>query len=289
MKTRIITGVIAVPLLLCVLLLAPDWATAILVGIISIIAAHEMLSASGEKIKPIIAALAMLYAAFITVATYFNWGIVAEVDKTTRQITSIGHVAMYVGMFAISAAFLMITAKSFRTGERVMPPLLYAVIGGYAIPLLLSSLITLRNAENGKLLVLLPFVSAFITDAGAYFTGVFFGKRKAFPNVSPKKTVEGCIGGIAIGIAAVIAYGAIAQAVTGVHASFLSLALCGIVGAVATEAGDLAFSLIKRERGIKDYGKLLPGHGGVLDRFDSMVLAAPAIHLVTLIILPFSA
>jgi CDP-diglyceride synthetase len=133
----------------------------------------------------------------------------------------------------------------------------------------LSAIVVIRWDEWGSMLVFLPFVSAFVTDAGAYFVGVFLGKRHIFPKISPKKTLEGCIGGIVFGTAAVIGFGLIFSD------NYADLALLGLFGAVATEAGDLLFSWIKRKLEIKDYGDLIPGHGGMLDRFDSMVLCAP--------------
>ncbi len=127
---------------------------------------------------------------------------------------------------------------------------------------------------------MIPFIIAFITDGGAYFTGVFFGKRHPFPAVSPKKTTEGCIGGIVTGVAAVVIFGVVLHFSAGIIVNFWAMACYGLVGGIVTELGDLAFSLIKREFGIKDYGNLIPGHGGMLDRFDSMIFAAPVISLL---------
>jgi phosphatidate cytidylyltransferase len=158
--------------------------------------------------------------------------------------------------------------------------ILITLFGGTLIPFMLSSLVSLRLMPGGHLLVLLPVISAFITDAGAYFTGRFLGKRKAFPVVSPKKTVEGCIGGLVVGVLAISIYGAIIILNTVHEVMFAALLLYGIVGAAVTELGDLAFSLIKREFNVKDYGRLIPGHGGMLDRFDSMVFTAPAMYLL---------
>ena len=152
------------------------------------------------------------------------------------------------------------------------------------IPFLLSVLIYLRNMHEGRLFLLLPFVSAFATDAGAYFTGVLIGKKKALPLVSPGKTVEGFIGGLVIGTVLMLLFGAVIILTTLYDVRFGALAIYGIIGAAVTELGDLAFSMIKREFQIKDYGKLLPGHGGMLDRFDSMVFTAPAIYLLVNVI-----
>ena len=161
---------------------------------------------------------------------------------------------------------------------------MFALFAGTLVPLMLSSLVSLKIMPDGRLLVLLPIISAFVTDAGAYFTGKFVGKRKAFPHISPKKTVEGCIGGLAVGVASMPIYGAILILTTYHGIVFWALIIYGLAGGVLTELGDLAFSLIKREYNIKDYGRLLPGHGGILDRFDSMVFTAPAIYLLAAVI-----
>jgi len=162
-----------------------------------------------------------------------------------------------------------------------------ALAAGVLIPYLLTSLISLKSMPYGHLLVLLPVVATVITDSGAYFTGVTIGKRKAFPNISPNKTVEGYIGGTIAGILAMLLYGLILSLITTLTISFPVLILYGVLGAVMTELGDLAYSLIKRKCGIKDYGKLIPGHGGALDRFDSMILCGPTMYLLVVFIPAF--
>lgn len=182
---------------------------------------------------------------------------------------------------------LLIAFELFRAGKdakSVAMRFFVPLLGVLPIPLALSSLYWLRIMPWGHLLVLLPIVVTFLTDSGAYFVGVFMGKRKAFPNVSPNKTVEGCVGGIVIGTIGVLAYGLIIQYFTDITFSIPTLLILGIVGSVITEAGDLAFSLLKRKLGIKDYGNLIPGHGGMLDRFDSMIFSAPAMYLLLLMI-----
>jgi len=155
---------------------------------------------------------------------------------------------------------------------------------GIFIPLFLSALITLKSMPYGHLLVLLPVISAVFTDSGAYFTGVSIGKNKIFPVISPNKTAEGFIGGIIIGTLAIVIYGAILENSTPLNIIIPAIAVYGFIGAIVTELGDLLFSLIKRKCNIKDYGKLIPGHGGILDRLDSMILCAPTIYLLVTLI-----
>ena len=148
---------------------------------------------------------------------------------------------------------------------------------GFAIPWAFSGLYGLRMLEGGYLLVLTPLVAAFCSDSLALFTGMALGRHKLAPLVSPHKTVEGAAGGLVGGMAGMAIFCLVYRAITGVN---LGLPLCvalGLLGALLGELGDLSFSAVKRQYGIKDYGRLLPGHGGVLDRFDSVLFAAPVL------------
>ena len=126
----------------------------------------------------------------------------------------------------------------------------------------------------GRVRMTLPFVIAFSSDSGAYFVGTYLGKRKLVPHISPKKTVEGAIGGIAAGGLSALLYGVVLH-LCGFGVNLLSLTGFGLVGSVVSQLGDLTFSAFKRQYDIKDYGRILPGHGGVLDRFDSIYYLAP--------------
>ena len=134
--------------------------------------------------------------------------------------------------------------------------------------------------EQGRFLVLLPVICAFLTDGGAYFAGIFLGRHRGVTRVSPNKSIEGYIGGILSGAIFLLIYGVLLEQFAGLDASLPVLAVYGLVGSAVTELGDLSFSFVKRQFGVKDYGDLLPGHGGMLDRFDSMVFAAPTLMLL---------
>ena len=157
---------------------------------------------------------------------------------------------------------------------------LVCLFGGVIIPLALAALVELRCLEYGKYLVLLAVLLTFVTDAGAYFAGVFLGRHRGVTQVSPNKSVEGYIGGFVSGVAFALLYGLVAGEIARVPVDLLSLALCGLFGALATEVGDLAFSFVKRQYGVKDFGHLLPGHGGMLDRFDSMLFCGPVVLFI---------
>jgi phosphatidate cytidylyltransferase len=160
--------------------------------------------------------------------------------------------------------------------------MLTVLFAGCIIPYFLSVMVNLKMLENGRLYVLLPVLVTMISDSGAYFCGVYLGKRKAFPHVSPNKTVEGCVGGLLSSVVGLLLYGLILTW-CGVPVSFTAILIIAVLGNIATQLGDLAFSLVKRFYGVKDYGKLVPGHGGMLDRFDSLIFAAPAVYLLVLI------
>ena len=147
------------------------------------------------------------------------------------------------------------------------------------LPLALGSVLRIRLMDSGIVLVLLPFLASWLTDTFAYFTGKAIGKHHIVPHISPKKTLEGCIGGTVLCTAASLALVPIAKSIWNVELSMPVLALIMCLASILSQFGDLSMSYIKRGVGIKDYGKLMPGHGGVLDRFDSVLFAAPVVEL----------
>lgn len=151
------------------------------------------------------------------------------------------------------------------------------IIGAY------SAVIVLRDTAPqtaGKFVYLIPFLFGWVTDTFAYFTGRLFGKHKLIPAVSPKKTVEGAIGGAVCCALVAVLYGFLTNLWFEASPNYLVLGLSGLVIAVVSQVGDLAMSAIKRQYGIKDYGKLLPGHGGLLDRFDSCMAVTVVLALI---------
>jgi phosphatidate cytidylyltransferase len=127
---------------------------------------------------------------------------------------------------------------------------------------------------------MIPFIIAWLSDSGAYFAGRTFGQRKLAPVISPKKTVEGMVGGILCAMVGMVLYMVILNLVFGFEVNYLYALVYGLGGSLCGVFGDLCFSVIKRQTGIKDYSKLIPGHGGMLDRFDSMSFAAPTMWVL---------
>lgn len=160
--------------------------------------------------------------------------------------------------------------------------------GGIIFPMFFSTLLVLRQMEYGQVLVLLPMVVTFSSDTGAYFLGVTLGKHRGITKVSPNKSLEGYIGAFLCGTFACYLYAVILEHFFQIPANPMNFAIYGLFGSFMTVLGDLSFSLIKRKTDIKDYGTIIAGHGGILDRFDGMTLSAPTIWLLLQMFQPFS-
>ena len=184
------------------------------------------------------------------------------------------------GMMGVIIAFMLFmfvyvfTYPRFHA-EQVMP----AFFGVVYLAVMLSFIYLTRNLLDGKFLVWLIFLCSWGCDTCAYCVGMLIGKHKMAPILSPKKSVEGGVGGVAGAALLGVIY---AAATKGPMAEY---ALICAVGALISMVGDLAASAIKRNQGIKDYGKLIPGHGGILDRFDSVIFTAPAIYFLAKLVL----
>ncbi len=158
----------------------------------------------------------------------------------------------------------------------------FAAFTGFVyVAVLLSFLYRIRVEDNGMLLLWLVFIGTWGSDTCAYCFGCLFGKHKAFPVLSPKKSVEGCIGGVAgTALIAGVYAACLNRFVEGAEVSVIVFVIIGMLASIVSQIGDLAASAMKRNYEIKDYGKLIPGHGGILDRFDSIIFTAPLVYLM---------
>lgn len=164
-----------------------------------------------------------------------------------------------------------------RPGERPLERIVYSLFGLLYVPWLLGYFLLLRyspDAGDGLLYFALPLLATFAADIGGYFGGHFFGRRKLAPEVSPGKTVEGAVGGLAFSFVTVLVMTQLTQIWSPLDALLYSVLVAG-----ASQLGDLAESLLKRALKTKDSGSSLPGHGGFLDRLDSLLFAVPATYL----------
>ena len=260
MKTRIITALVGLPVLIYLLLWAPLWAFGVAMGLVCTLAAYELLHMALGK-TPRRLYVSVMLCAFILPVMFslgleFSWGM--GVLLFLFFLLSVEQMVSYSGHWRINLEMIAVS-----------------MLAGGVMPLMLSTLGRIGLIEKvGRVRMMLPFVIAFSSDTGAYFAGTFLGKHKLVPHISPKKTVEGAVGGVAAGGLFSLAYGLILQkACFGVN--LLSLTAFGLIGSVVAQLGDLTFSAFKRQYSIKDYGSILPGHGGVLDRFDSIYYLAP--------------
>ena len=271
MGKRILVAVIFVPILFVIMVFLPPVVWTVVVAFIAAMAAHELLRATGEgKITMPMQAVAIVSAVAIPFGAWLGWSSIV--------------IPACAFVVAVVAFWCAIHAYDENGAVIGVYQVLLTVFGGALIPAALSSLVTLKCMEQGRYMVLLAVILAFITDGGAYFAGVFLGKHRGITKVSPNKSLEGYIGGFVTGIVFAVVYGLIVSAITGLPVNYLSRVLIGLFGALVTELGDLAFSFIKRQYGVKDYGNLLPGHGGMLDRFDSMLFCGPVVLFVVTLI-----
>ncbi|MBQ6996999.1 MAG: phosphatidate cytidylyltransferase [Oscillospiraceae bacterium] len=263
MKTRVLTAAIAVPVLLVILLALPKLVAAIVLGLMCALASYELLSATGflKHIRLVIYSSVM--ALLVPVWSYLGSSIVWA----------------NAGILVFCAA--VFTEMMLNHIKLRFDRIAVCFVAGVVIPYLFSSIVRIHIADGtGRFFVLIPLIIAFISDSGAYFVGLYLGRRKLAPAISPNKTVEGAIGGLIASVLGMLLYMFILDIAFGFKVNYLAVIVYGIVCAAAGVFGDLCFSVIKRQAGIKDYGTLIPGHGGILDRFDSMVIIAPLVEFL---------
>lgn len=196
-------------------------------------------------------------------------------DLTLRAGNQVYYLPVLIGAMMLFMACYVVSFPKFRSEQIIM-----LVFGLVYVTTMLSFVYQTRMLEKGIFLVWLIFVGAWGSDTCAYCVGKLIGKHKMPSKLSPNKTIEGCIGGV-IGAALIgLIY---AAALRTAHQTWIAFALIGAVSSVISQIGDLTASAIKRNHDIKDYGHLIPGHGGILDRFDSIIFTAPIVYyLITL-------
>ncbi len=179
--------------------------------------------------------------------------------------------------FIVSFLLIMFNMETLKFNDTTAIMFIALLISSF-----LSTLVYLRNLdEHGFFYMILAIVcAAWVTDSFAYLVGVFFGKHKLAPLVSPKKTIEGSLGGTLFCVLFFCLFSLIYQLIYDVQFNWPLVALYGLICSIAGQFGDLSFSMVKRSYGIKDFGNILPGHGGILDRMDSLIFIAPTFYML---------
>ncbi len=262
MKTRIISAIVGLVLLAVVVCFFETIVLDIAVMALSAIAVYEMVNAVGLSKDRAFMAICVAFGAFFS----------------TQKFQAFGSL---VGFMELAFAILILIFVLSNHKEIKATDAAFVFMFTIILPKAFSVLLLFRNqgAPFSYFLALLSLAVAWLNDTCAYFSGYFFGKRKLCPEISPKKTVEGAIGGVFgdVIICSLMAYGfAVA---TGNSVNWVNFVIFLPVGAILAILGDLAASIIKRQVGIKDYGNIMPGHGGVMDRFDSWIFVAPVLYL----------
>ena len=280
MKQRLLVAAVGVPLLILVLVFLPPLATGLLAAAIAGAAAYELLHTAGKNIPPFVyiltvvtAALTVLFCArdrFLLPALYSAVYSASELDSAITFL--------YAAFAFLYVMALFLTAVCTHGLEKAMPfaSVAVCIVAAFLFPAMYSAIARLRNI--GPAFVLMPFVVAFIGDSFSMLGGMAFGHKKFAPNVSPNKTWAGFIAGPIGSALGMVLLGLVSKWLWQMELPLWYLAVTGIAANLFGQLGDLSMSLIKREAGIKDYSHIFLTHGGVLDRFDSILFIAPVVY-----------
>ena len=260
MKTRVITALVGLCVFLPLLIFSHTYAGCFLAQLLCVLSVYELTGATGLRKKWHLSLPLYLPAVGLPLLIYF--------EKTREHFFEYGALIFALTAFYILTCAVFSRGKIKPTDASVLFTMLFYSFIGF------NGIYFLRHQQKGGYLVLLLFLVPWATDIFAYFSGRLFGKHKLIPDVSPKKTVEGAVGGFVMATVITVLYGLFVGLFTSVTPNYLFLILAGVLMSLFSMVGDLVASLVKRHYGIKDYSRLLPGHGGVLDRFDSNLAAA---------------
>lgn len=263
MLKRVITGIIGFPIIALFVALGGWWLKTLLV-VLAMFGLYEIYNAFAGRLKPVHAFGFIFGFSYILLADWINLPYI------------------YTTLICLFVVCCLIAPVLFF-GRVTVSDSAQTILGFFYVPVMITTIFLTRQMRpSGIYSVWLCFIAAWGCDTGAYFTGIMLGKHKLAPELSPKKTIEGLIGGVVTATLLAVCFGYVIshfQAMKGLDMT-LFCALAGFFGAILAQFGDLSASAIKRACGIKDFGTIIPGHGGVLDRFDSVLFTAPAVYVV---------
>ena len=279
MLKRIITALVLLLIFVPALVFSHTIAFPIAAVALSVVGVFEMLKCLGFGKSKSMMIPSLLLATVIPLGTVTFYYEIPAIPATLHGYLTLAFSCCFFYMLYMFAAGLV-----FR-GTRRFSDIATSILMALYVIFSFTSVVLLRQQPHGVFLVYLVFVCPLLTDVFAYFTGIFLGRHKLLPEISPKKTVEGCIGGTVFGSLSCLLFGFIVSVIAGAFPetfetltpNYAALAVNGLIVSIFSQVGDLTTSWIKREHGVKDFGKIFPGHGGVLDRFDSVLLTAPII------------
>lgn len=258
MKKRVITAVIGVPVLFAMLYLG-GWFLFATCLVLSVIGMYEYANAFNRSLEHKI-----------------QWPFLAVLTVVLLVIMKLD---FYSVLPFVMIAMIVLLCYEILNGQTDIYRGIISFFGLMYIPVMFGFLMLFDMTKMGHFYLWMVFVIAFVTDTAAYFTGRAIGRHKMAPRISPKKTWEGAVGGLVFAAIAMVLYGLVLTYGFHVTLPLWSYGVAGLIGSVAGQCGDLTASMIKRKMGIKDFGKCLPGHGGILDRFDSILFIIPMVYL----------
>ena len=276
MKTRVTTGIGIILVAIALVALAsftPIYCIGI--AVLAVIASFELLRVFGVHKEWHLSAPAYVLSAVFPFAAYFVG------EGRAKFVLIMGAILFSFLVYLLGVAVFSHKKIKFVLVAAVYMAILYVIVS-------FTSLSLIMYVNKGIYYLGIIIISSWVCDSGAYFIGCKFGKHKLIPDVSPNKSVEGAIGGLAVSVLVNLLYGHVIKICGGAEVNYLALAILGLVLSVVAMIGDLIASLIKREYGIKDYSNLLPGHGGIVDRFDSVFPIATFLLMVSAIWPPFA-
>ncbi len=248
----------------------------ILLSLLALAAVFEMLKVLGMEKNYFLTVPAYALALAAPVVAYFFTG-----ENAIKFILVLAAVLFIYLIYLFFVAVFKQGELKFASIAEVFAAVVYIVLS-------FAALSVIRYLENGIFFLVMILIAAWGSDVFAYFTGMLIGKHKLIPKISPKKTVEGAIGGVVFATLLMLLYGFIVSLATDLTPNYIVLGISGFVLSMASQVGDLIASLIKREHNIKDYGKIFPGHGGVMDRFDSVISITTVLMVVCIVFPPFA-
>lgn len=275
-RTRLLSGVVLIVIAFTAFFVGAPLLPLILF-FISVVGYRELVKALGvsaaEQGKKFCAPEIVGY---VGITIYYLIVLLTDLDCMENNI--LYFLACLIGLFLAELFVYVLTFPKYQAEQ-----IAFAVFSFLYAPVMLSFIDFIRMGENGIYMVWFILVCSWGSDTCAYCVGKLFGKKKIFPVLSPKKSLEGCIGGV-LG-AALIGFVYSWFVMVRKPENLVVVVFICALGAVVSMVGDLAASAIKRNKGIKDYGKLIPGHGGIMDRFDSVIVTAPLIYFLSIILL----